>query len=194
MCIRDRFNRQQYDLALADYKKLQAKATTAERRQLGAIGVLRCGALMHDDAEVINAATALLAEAKLSPELRNEALYYRAKAYLNQKADKKAMDDLQLLAKDTRTLYGAEAKYLLAQYFYDAKDDKNAEKVLEDFAKNGTPHQYWLARGFILWADIYIRQGDDLQARAYLNNLKNNYKGDDEIAGMIEDRLGKLKQ
>ena len=32
------FNRQQYDLALADYKKLQAKATTAERRQLGAIG------------------------------------------------------------------------------------------------------------------------------------------------------------
>ena len=78
--------------------------------------------------------------------------------------------------------------------FYDTNDDKNAEKILEDFAKNGTPHQYWLARGFILWADIYIRQGDDLQARAYLNNLKNNYKGDDEIAGMIEDRLGKLKQ
>ncbi len=44
------------------------------------------------------------------------------------------------------------------------------------------------------WADIYIRQGDDLQARVYLNNLKNNYKGDDEIAAMIEDRLGKLKQ
>lgn len=68
------FNRQQYDLALADYKKLQAKATTAERRQLGAIGVLRCGALMHDDAEVINAATALLAEAKLSPELRKRGV------------------------------------------------------------------------------------------------------------------------
>ena len=40
------FNRQQYDLALADYKKLQAKATTAERRQLGAIGVLRLS-LIH---------------------------------------------------------------------------------------------------------------------------------------------------
>ncbi len=70
----------------------------------------------------IHAATDLLAEAKLSPELRNEALYYRAKAYLNQKADKKAMDDLQLLAKDTRTLYGAEAKYLVAQGLYDAKE------------------------------------------------------------------------
>ena len=53
--------------------------------------------------EVINAATALLAEAVVSgaPE---RGIYYRAKAYLNQKADKKAMDDLQLLAKDTRTL------------------------------------------------------------------------------------------
>ena len=49
------------------------------------------------------------------------------------------------------------------------------------------PHSTGLARGFILWADIYICQGDDIQARAYLNNLQNNYKGDDEIAGMIED-------
>ena len=74
------FNRQQYDLALADYKKLQAKATTAERRQLGAIGVLRCGALMHDDAEAINAATALLAEAmsmlELTPDFIKEFAAY----------------------------------------------------------------------------------------------------------------------
>ena len=65
--------------------------------------------------------------------------------------------------------------------------------MLEDFAKNGTPHQYWLARGFILWADIYISQGDEVQARVYLNSLQNNYKGNAEIDAMIEDRLGKLK-
>jgi predicted negative regulator of RcsB-dependent stress response len=80
----------------------------------------------------------------------------------------------------------------LAQVYYDLKDDASAETVLEDFAKNGTPHQYWLARGFIVWSDIYIRQGDKVQARAYLNNLKNNYKGDDDIAEMIEIRLKKL--
>ena len=187
------FNRQQYDLALADYKKLQAKATTAERRQLGAIGVLRCGALMHDDAEVINAATALLAEAKLSPELRNEALYYRAKAYLNQKADKKAMDDLQLLAKDTRTLYGAEAKYLVALQWYNAGNYASAEKEILNFIDQSTPHAYWLARSFILLSDVYVAMDKKLDARQYLLSLQQNYQADDDIASMINERLEKLK-
>ena len=107
--------------------------------------------------------------------------------------ESKALEDLKLLSQDTRTAEGAEAKYLLAQLYYDANDDTNAEAVLEDFAKNGTPHQYWLARGFILWADIYIRKGDPGQARVYLNSLQKNYQGDDNINEMIESRLAKLK-
>lgn len=187
------FNRRQYDEALADYKKLQAKAATAERRQLGTLGVLRCGALMHDDTETIHAATALLAEAKLSPELRNEALYYRAKAYLNQKADKKAMDDLQLLAKDTRTLYGAEAKYLVAQQHYNAGNYAAAEKEILDFIDQSTPHAYWLARSFVLLSDVYVAMDKKLDARQYLLSLQQNYQADDDIEGMINERLEKLK-
>ena len=187
------FNRRQYDEALADYKKLQAKAATAERRQLGTLGVLRCGALMHDDTETIHAATALLAEAKLSPELRNEALYCRGKAYLSQKADKKAMDDLQLLAKDTRTLYGAEAKYLVAQQHYNAGNHAAAEKEILDFIDQSTPHAYWLARSFVLLSDVYVAMDKKLDARQYLLSLQQNYQADDDIEGMINERLEKLK-
>lgn len=187
------FNRKQYEQALADYKQLQAKASTAERRQLGSIGVLRCAALMHDDADVIHAATALLSEAKLSPELRNEALYYRGKAYLNQKADKKAMDDLKLLAKDTRTLYGAEAKFLVAQQMYNAREYASAEKEILNFIDQSTPHAYWLARSFILLSDVYVAMNKKLDARQYLLSLQQNYQANDEIAGMINERLEKLK-
>lgn len=187
------FNRKQYDLALADYKQLQAKATTAERRQLGAIGVLRCAALMRNDADVIHAATVLLAEAKLSPELRNEALYYRAKSYLNQKADKKAMDDLKLLAKDTRTLHGAEAKFLVAQQQYNAAEYAAAEKEILNFIDQSTPHAYWLARSFILLSDVYVAMNKKLDARQYLLSLQQNYHAEDDIKGMINERLEKLK-
>lgn len=185
---------QDFASALETFKRLQVIAENPENKQAARLGIMRCALQTGQQEEAQLAANELLKDPKLSPEVEAEARYIRAKAYIDHKQPAKALEDLKVLSKDTRTVHGAEAKYLLAQYFYDTKDDKNAEKVLEDFAKNGTPHQYWLARGFILWADIYIRQGDDLQARAYLNNLKNNYKGDDEIAGMIEDRLGKLKQ
>ena len=187
------FNRKEYKQALADYKQLQTRATTAERRQLGVTGVLRCGVLLKDDIEVIQAATALLAEAKLTPELQNEALYYRAKAYLNQKAVKKAADDLKLLAKDTRTLYGAEAKYLSAQLMYNAGEYAAAEKEILNFIDQSTPHAYWLARSFILLSDVYVSMDKKLDARQYLLSLQQNYHADDDIERMIQERLEKLK-
>ena len=186
------FNRHQYAEAMADYKQLQAKASTAERRQLGLLGMLRCATLIPDDVEIIQAASSLLAEAKLSPEHRNEALYDRAKAYLRQKAVQKAADDLQILATDTRTLYGAEAKYLLAQQLYDAREYAAAEKVILEYIDQSTPHAYWLARSFVLLSDVYVALDKKMEARQYLLSLQQNYQADDDISGMISVRLEKL--
>ena len=183
-----------YAAAMESFKHLQAEAENPENKEAAKLGLMRCAELTGQPQEALLAANDLLKEPKLSPEIMSEARYVRAKAYISLKQENKALADLKEISKDTRTIHGAEAKYLLAQLYYDNKDDKNAETVLMNFIENGTPHQYWLARGFILLADIYIRQGDDFQARQYLTSLQNNYKGDDEIAAMIEDRLGKLKK
>ena len=183
-----------YAAAMESFKHLQAVAENPENKEAAKLGLMRCAELIGQPQEALLAANDLLKEPKLSPEIMSEARYVRAKAYISLKQENKALADLKEISKDTRTIHGAEPKYLLAQLYYDNKDDKNAETVLMNFIENGTPHQYWLARGFILLADIYIRQGDDFQARQYLTSLQNNYKGDDEIAAMIEDRLGKLKK
>lgn len=183
-----------YAAAMESFKHLQAVAENPENKEAAKLGLMRCAELIGQPQEALLAANDLLKEPKLSPEIMSEARYVRAKAYISLKQENKALADLKEISKDTRTIHGAEAKYLLAQLYYDNKDDKNAETVLMNFIENGTPHQYWLARGFILLADIYIRQGDDFQARQYLTSLQNNYKGGDEIAAMIEDRLGKLKK
>lgn len=183
-----------YPAALESFKRLQLIAENPENKEAARLGVMRCAWLTNQPKEALLAADALLKDPKLSPELSAEARYVRAKAYIELKQEKQAVTDLKELSKDTRTVQGAEAKYLLAQWYYDTNEDKKAEEVLMNFIENGTPHPYWLARGFILLADIYIRQGDDFQARQYLTSLQNNYKGDDDIAGMIENRLGKLKK
>ena len=188
------YNRKDYAAALEAFRRLQKIAENPDNKEAASLGVMRCALQIGDGKEALSAANDLLKNQKVSPEIAAEARYVRAKAYMDSKNEEKALADLKILAEDTRTVHGAEARYLLAQLYYDSHEDKKAEKVLEDFAKNGTPHQYWLARGFILWADIYIRQGDDVQARVYLNSLKNNYQGDDDIAAMIEDRLAKINQ
>ena len=139
------------------------------------------------------AADELLKSSKLRPEVEAEARYLRAQSYLGLGEENKARVDLQALSKDTRTVYGAEAKYLLAQSYYDGNELDKAEKELLNFIEKGTTHRYWLARGFVLLSDVYVRKGDKFQARQYLTSLQKNYKGNDDIAGMITERLAKLK-
>ncbi|MDR1918872.1 MAG: tetratricopeptide repeat protein [Tannerellaceae bacterium] len=182
-----------YKAALESFKQLRLIAEDQQNREAAKLGVMRCAQFAGQSQDALDAAEEILKGAKLSPEIMGEARYIRAKAYLSLNQPNKALSDLQALSKDTRTANGAEAKYLLAQLYYNANENAKAEKELMNFIENGTPHQYWLARGFILLADVYIRQGDDFQARQYLTSLRNNYKGNDDIADMIENRLGKLK-
>ena len=87
-----------------------------------------------------------------------------------------------------------EAKYLLAQYYYDSKQFDNCEKEILSYIEASTPHSYWLARSFVLLSDIYAKLDRKLEARQYLLSLKQNYQADDDIAGMIESRLENLKE
>ena len=186
------YDRKDYAAALVSFRFLSQIAENPDNKAAAQLGIMRCALQTGDEKEALAAANNILKNQKVSPEVASEARYVRAKAYINSSNETAALEDLKALASDTRTAHGAEAKYLLAQLYFDQGKDKEAEKVLDDFAKNGTPHQYWLARGFILYADIYIRQGDNVQARVYLNSLKNNYQADDNIASMIEDRLAKI--
>lgn len=91
-------------------------------------------------------------------------------------------------------MYGAEAKYRLAQQLYDEGKYGEVEKEVLEFVDSGTPHAYWLARSFVLMADAYMKLDRQLEARQYLLSLKQNYQAEDDIAGMIESRLEKMNE
>ena len=150
--------------------------------------------MSNNGEEIILAATAVLTDAKTAPELENEARHYRAKALVNAGQMQHAVADWQVLAKDTRNVYGAEAKYRLAQYLFDAGKTAEAEKEVLNYMEVSTPHTYWLARSFVLLSDVYAKLDRKLEARQYLLSLKQNYQANDDIAGMIESRLENLNE
>lgn len=187
------YNRADYAGATKCYARLQATGSTPERQQLGMVGVMRCATLLSgEEAAAISTATTLLVQPKLAPELHAEALYHRGKAYLKLHELDKALADLAVPAADTRTLYGAEAKYLLASAYFKGGNSARAEQELLDFIDRSTPHAYWLARGFILLSDVYVAMDRHLDARQYLLSLRQNYEADPDMAREIATRLEKL--
>ena len=174
------------------YMQIAAQSKKEERRNTALMRVLHASTEQNKLNDVIQYATKIEKSTNIPPELKREAIFSRAKAYIALKDNDHAIDDLDLLAEDTRTKEGAEAKYLVAQLLFDEQSYSFCEDEINDFIEKGTPHTYWMARSFILLADLYTEQGKPMEARQYLLSLQNNYEGDDDIADMIKERLSKL--
>ena len=192
LCADMAYKEKDYVKALGFYKQLVDRSATQEERVQAETGALRSAWLTGDATETITAASSMLAQNKLMPELENEARYYRAKSLMNIGKTSEAMTDWRALSKDTRNVYGAEAKYLVAQYLFDQGQTQQAENEVLQYIEISTPHAYWLARSFVLLSDVYMKLGRQVDAKQYLLSLKQNYQADDDIAEMIEKRLEKL--
>ncbi|MCF0190153.1 MAG: tetratricopeptide repeat protein [Marinilabiliaceae bacterium] len=183
------FNRASYGDALKTFERLEEEAEVPNNRIEAIIGQMRCAEKIGDNEKCLSGADKVIAMEETTPEILREAKYLKAKTLHYMKRDTEALPLWRELAESTVTEEGAESKYLIAQYLYDNNDAERAEKEIFDYIEKGTPHQYWLARSFVLLADIYHLRGDDFQARQYLESLQESYKAEDDIREMIEQRI-----
>ncbi|HUI33392.1 MAG TPA: tetratricopeptide repeat protein [Dysgonamonadaceae bacterium] len=184
------YNRNNYQQALQDYARLSNVAQSLAHKQTAQLGMARANSKLNNYHEAARAIDQLLENKNLSPETLTEAHYLRGKAYQQVREVDKAMADYQAIANDTRSVYGAEAQFRLAEAYYNWESYDKAEAQVKEFMQKTTPHQYWLARALIVLSDTYKAKGDNFQARQYLESLQANYKGDEpEIKEMIQERL-----
>ena len=187
------YNNKDYNLAIEAYGNLIEMTGNPTTKLHAQVHRLRSAWTIADYELLVNESAQVLTNSKLAPETATELRYYRAKAYLNQGKHESAIEDLRILAKDTRNIYGAEAKYQLAQIYYNIKQYEHAEKEVLDYINVSTPHSYWLARSFVLLADVYMQSEKYIEAKQYLISLKQSYQAKDDIASMIEERLQTLE-
>jgi TolA-binding protein len=140
--------------------------------------------------DIIATANRLLANDKAPHDIKQEAMYQRATASIAVGDTTQALADYAQLAEDPRTPYGAEAAYLLAQHAFDNGELTIAEERSNLLIEKGSSQAYWVARIFILLADIYYAKGDTYLPQQYLTQLQQNYPGsNDDIAQRIEEKL-----
>lgn len=187
------YDKADYACALDAFYRMQALASTRENTTIARLGILRCSQALGRHQVAIDIADQILNDTPVNEETKAEALYGRAKAYVALKQWSNAQPDLTVLATEVRTAQGAEAKYLLAQSYFELKDYEAAEAQVMEFTRMNTQQQYWLARALILLSDINRERGELFQARQYLLVLQQNYTGhSDDIAELISGRLAAL--
>lgn len=182
----------QYDKALVYLRRLEEEAEVESNRIEAVIGQMRCLRKLGNTAECLAGAEKVIIMPQASPEILREAQYLKAQCLIETGRSAEAQPTLRILAENTRSVEGAEAKYLIAEYLYNANNKDEAEKEIFDYVEHGTPHQYWLARSFVLLSDIYRDKGEYFQAQQYLQLLRDSYTEKDDIENMISDRLATL--
>ncbi|MCW0481429.1 tetratricopeptide repeat protein [Gaoshiqia sediminis] len=185
------FNAANYSRALTYYERMDNISNTKWNQLRARAGKMRCHYELANYTACLEASQQLLETENLTEELKREANYKLAKSlYLTQNYTQ-ALPLFTELAKDTKSHEGAESKYLLTEILASQNQLNQAENEVMDFISKNTPHQFWLAKSFILLADIYLQKGDDFQAKHTLKSIVENYP--EENDGILETAGAKLK-
>ncbi len=190
------YDKGNYSQANEYFSLLKQTAEIADNITAARLGQLRCSFKSNSHIATINIANEIVSQSSNSPTSHiREARYCRAKANIAAGETPNAVGDLQILGEDLQYEMGAEATVLLANHHYQQKEYEQSEAIITKFIEKNSPHQYWIARSFILLADIYIAQNDDFMAKQYLMSLSQNYsQKEDDISEMITQRLNEISQ
>jgi TolA-binding protein len=192
---RIKYGQKDYVTALNYYQKLDMLAESRPAILEARMGMLRCYFLLENYDEVIGLADKILLTEKLSADLERETRFKKAKSLLAKDRQMLALDEFKSVAREVKSAEGAESKYRVAEIYFLRKDYDNAEKEITDFSEKTTPHQYWMAKSFILWADIFSARGNDFQAQQTLQSIVDYYENtNDGILELAKEKLVIIKE
>lgn len=188
-------DKEDYTTALEYYEKLEKASSNDANKLLALRGQLYSAYQAGDAARTITASGKIISSGNIPEELARAATFMRAKANYSLNNFDDALGDFRKEATEVTSAEGAESKYRVAELLDKNNKQPEAEKVIAEFIDQKTPHQYWMARVFLLLADISTRKGDLLQARATLQSLRDNYSVDnDGILDEVKSKLNSLDE
>ena len=169
------YDMENYRQALSYFERFAKTSDAGNKLQDVHTGIMRCQFKLANYQACVESANQVLASSKVSDILKRETNYMLAVSYYKLGQHDKALPILSKLSSDTNSAEGAESKFLVAEILFEKQKLKEAEKEIMDFIDKNSPHQFWLAKSFILLSDIYLKNGDEFQAKHTLTSIIENY-------------------
>lgn len=185
---------ERYAAALKHYEELEKIAELKSNMLSSRIGQLRCQQKLENHRGVVDVAEKLIVTDKVSEETVREANLLMAKSYEALGDAVKAESKYRTVALDVKSAEGAEAKYKVCEMLYNQKRFDESEQEIMDFLNKTSPYQYWLAKSYMLWGDLYVVKEDYFQAKQTYKSIVDNYTvANDGIVATANKKIKKVE-
>lgn len=179
-----------YERAAEYYGLLEQKASSRDNILLARIGLMRSYFHAKLYRMAINAAEKVIQHE--SKEHSNEAYAILGVSYYETEEFAESQRYWQELIK-LNNEYAAQAYYYLALINYRLNRPAEAERLIFELLSKLPSYEYWIARSFLVLADIYTDKGDYYQAKHALQGVIDNYHGI-EVVNEAKQKLQKIQQ
>jgi len=173
--------RNDFEAALEAYIKLEETADQPAMIMDAVSGQMQCNYALKRYGLAIQSAQKLLALDKLpeNPATEGHLIIARSGYELgNKELARKEFEETLKLSKNEMA---AEAKYMLALMDFENGKYDDCEKSVFALSENFASYDYWVAKGFLLLSDVYVKKGNTFQARQTLQSIIDNYDGQDLV-------------
>jgi TolA-binding protein len=186
------FQDKDYNMALKRYEQLEEIANVKQNVFLALIGQLRSQYLLKDYEKTITAGNKILNLGFADEESKTDAQLFIAKSHLALNQLDLALANFRSVQKASSSEAGAEAMYNIAYINYLQEKYDDAQNTIFDLKDKYNTYDYWKAKGFILLSDVFVKLGDDFQAKNTLQSIIDNYEGKDDIKATAQEKLNTI--
>ncbi len=186
------YNDKEYARALTYFNKLLESTTDEDEVVYANNGAMRSAYFQKKYQQALASATNLLNSGQTDSELRQEALLVAGNSAVEVGEYATAKNWYRQLANAGSNDLCAEAAYHLADIALNRdRDLSGCETQIKSILASSYSSEYWYARTFILYGDLYKEKGNYFQARHTYQSIVDNYDGDD-LVRMARARIAEV--
>lgn len=182
-----------FETALEGYIRLEETADQPGMVTDAISGQMQCNYALKRYGLAIQSAQKLLTLDKLMQNLATEAHITIARSGYELGNKDLAGKEFAEVLNLSKNEMGAESQYMLAQIGFENARYDDCEKTIFSLSENFASYDYWVAKGFLLLSDVYVKKGDTFQAKQTLQSIIDNYEGQDLVT-IAREKLGAIPE
>ena len=177
-----------------EYYGRLAEITEEPLRRLEALeGGMKSCYFKDDYNKAIEMGESLSRSKDLTKEQTNQINHIIGKSYYMKGDYNTAITWLDKSAQADKSVYGAESAYYAAASSFRLNRFDEAESKVFNISDRFSAHEYWVAKSFILLADVYVAKDNTFQAKETLRSVIDNCSIQ-ELKTEAQHRLEHIKE